>query len=30
MYVDDSDDGKENVPTRTQAVGDEDIIEISD
>lgn len=30
MYVDDSDDGKENVPTRTRAVVDEDIIEISD
>ncbi|KAG2367879.1 hypothetical protein BDR07DRAFT_206764 [Suillus spraguei] len=30
MYVDDSDDGKENVPTWTRAVVDEDIIVISD
>lgn len=30
MYVDDSDDGKENVPTRTREVVDEDIIVISD
>lgn len=30
MYVDDSDDGKENVPTRTRVVVDEDIIVISD
>lgn len=30
MYVDDSDDRKENVPIRTRAVVDEDIIVISD
>jgi len=32
MYVDDSDDGKENVPlpARTRTVVDEDVIEISD
>lgn len=30
MYVEDSDGGKENVPTRTRVVVDEDIIVISD
>lgn len=30
MYVDDSDDRKENVPVRTRAVVDEDVIVISD